>query len=153
MPSLPFDLEPLLPNEHFAIGDIRLPKYGSLTPREIKLLSDIFDEDAIVTALDQKIAIVAGITCLRWKEVSRELFQDIPKHLIEGAYDFIINESREWKSQEIEPEITEGKSIGADSTTDSDLTIPMQNSGMLQPTSSELPSNLPIVENSTEQDG
>lgn len=142
---LPFDLEALLTDEYFAIGSLNIPKYGSLTPKEFKVLNAYMDDETVVTQADYALGVVSEIAALRC-DVAKETFDDVPRHLINGAYEFILNESREWKTEEVTPEPTEGKSIGSISTLDSDLTTPMPSSGIAPLTWSELPSNLPTAE-------
>lgn len=133
--QLPFDLQKLVPKESIKFGSVTIPKYGSLTPLEQDALAAV--DDSLSMAL-YKPAIVKAFLICRCDIPEDTDLTKVPKHLIEPVYDFVINEINEWKPKSNE-EGEKKELTGSDSTTSLDSTTLTQNSGTVQPTSSELP--------------
>ena len=131
-----FDLQSLFPDESFDFLGVKIPKYGSLTPNEQKAI----EADENVLMLSYKCAVVKIILLSRCENIPEDVDTGkAPIHVINAAYDFVVNEIHEWKPQANEEDSEKKAPTGQDSTTDLDSTTLTPNSGTAQPISSESP--------------
>lgn len=129
-----FDLKALFPNESFDFLGVKIPKYGSLTPNEQKALLDI---DENLSWLFYKCAAIKILLVSRC-DIAEDTGK-APIHVINEAYDFMVNEIHEWKPKADEEDPEKKARTGPDSITNLDSTTLTPSSGTAQPISSESP--------------
>lgn len=128
-----FDFSLLLPKESIKIGQLEIPKYGSLTPLELRQMQDIADLDVLAYR-----SAIAAILLVSRCGASEPDMDRLPIAVIRQIYDFAINELNEWQAPEGD-EKKQQPPTGEISTGDSGLSTPMPSSGDALSTSSENP--------------
>ena len=104
---LPFDIYRLLPKESIKFGNIKIPKYGSLTPLEQEALNAI-DDQLLFPRFKAEFCKI--LIQSRVENVDKDLdLNNVPIHLLDELYEFGMNEARQWITPSEESDIEEGE--------------------------------------------
>ena len=118
--QLPHGIERTADNQRSApLESLRIPAYGSLTIGEFDALIEASPNIGRLTYV--RLALSRPEVGLS-EEDAEELVTRLPRSIGEKIYSWMLEESREWKSEAAEVEEDAKKSIGSNSDSDSPTT-------------------------------
>lgn len=115
--QIPFDIgKDSSPEDGFEFGNIKIPKYGSLTPREqMALVAISLGELGINAYYAEVVRAIVNSRC----EAPDWDAMDVPIAHLRKAFEFVIGESNEWQEpQEDATDEKKSQSTGSQSTGD-----------------------------------
>jgi hypothetical protein len=91
---LPFGLGKLGTGEYLELGELRIPRYGSLTVAEHIEIAKI---DVTAAGAKYNSDCLTILVKSRCKDIGAFDLKHVPTHLLKAGIDFFYNELREWK--------------------------------------------------------